>query len=100
MSNEKYPALTAKHVVNILNKAGFSFVRQSGSHAIYEKTVDGKIHLVVVPVHAKKDLKPKTLKSIISQSGMTKKEFYGHLSFIAILFGGFSKLISFGSLVR
>lgn len=82
MSKENYPALNAKQVIKILKRAGFSFVRQSGSHAIYEKEENGKIYTAVVPIHAKKDLKRKTLQSIISQSGMTKKQFFSHMSMI------------------
>lgn len=64
------PALNARKVVSILEKAGFIFIRQKGSHRIYKK---GN-RLLVVPFH-NKDLKKPTLKSIIEQSGMTVDEF-------------------------
>ncbi|MBI4137766.1 MAG: type II toxin-antitoxin system HicA family toxin [Candidatus Sungbacteria bacterium] len=66
----KRPAVTARGIVRVLEKAGFSFVRQKGSHQIY---VRGN-QAVVVPYH-NKDLRKRTLRHIIKQSGMTPKEF-------------------------
>lgn len=66
----KLPALKSKQVIKVLEKAGFVFARQKGSHAIYVKDNLG----VTIPIH-NKDLKKGTLKSIIKQSGMTVDEF-------------------------
>lgn len=63
----KLPALKPREVVKALEKAGFVFERQKGSHKIYVK---GKIG-VTVPYH-NKDLKSGTLKHIIKQSGIVK----------------------------
>lgn len=95
MSKDSYPALNAKQVIKLLKKAGYCFVRQSGSHAIYEKEVNGKICAVVVPIHVKKDLKSGTLKNIITQSGMTKKEFYGYLGLTFALLSGLERIMFF-----
>ncbi len=67
------PALTARDVIKVARKLGFQFDRQSGSHAVY-------IHLekklrIVIPIHPGKDIKPKTLKGIIDDMGMTMDEF-------------------------
>ena len=66
----KLPALTSKEVIRALERAGFQFVRQKGSHRIYIKENIG----VTVPYH-NKDLKPATLKHIIRQSGIDLKDF-------------------------
>lgn len=66
----KLPALKSKQVIKVLEKAGFAFARQKGSHAMYVKENLG----VTIPIH-NKELKKGTLKSIIKQSGMTVDEF-------------------------
>ena len=66
----KLPALKPKEIIKVLEKAGFSFGRQKGSHRIYVKENIG----VTIPFH-KKDLKKGTLRHIIKQSGLTVGEF-------------------------
>lgn len=66
----KLPALKPKEVIKVLEKAGFSFVRQKGSHRIYIKENIG----VTIPFH-NKDLKRGTLRHIIKQAGLTTEEF-------------------------
>ena len=66
----KLPALKPKAADKVLRKAGFSFIRQKGSHRIYIK--ENKI--IVVPWH-NKDLKRGTLRHIIKQSGLNPREF-------------------------
>ena len=64
------PACTPANVIRALERAGFLFVRQKGSHRMYIKG-----HLsVVIPYH-NKDLKKGTLKNIIKQSGLTLEKF-------------------------
>ena len=66
----KLPVLKPREVIAALERAGFVFERQKGSHRIYVK---GNL-AVTVPYH-NKDLKPKTLKHIIKQSGLELSEF-------------------------
>ena len=66
----KFPALTPRKVIKVLEKAGFVFKRQKGSHRLYAK---GR-RQVTIPYHHK-DLKTPTVNSIIEQSGLTKEEF-------------------------
>jgi len=66
----KLPALTAKDVIRVLEKAGFSFVRQKGSHCIYVRGAIG----VTIPYHFG-DLRKATLHKIIKQAGFTTEEF-------------------------
>lgn len=66
----KFPALKPKQVEKALEKAGFLFVRQSGSHKIYVK---GK-YCITLPWH-NKDMKIGTVKNIVKQSGLTTEAF-------------------------
>ena len=66
----KLPVLTAKEVIRALEKAGFSFVRQKGSHRIFVKASVG----VTVPYHSG-DLRKNTLHQIIQQAGLTPEKF-------------------------
>jgi predicted RNA binding protein YcfA (HicA-like mRNA interferase family) len=58
----KLPRLTARQIVAVLEKIGFSLARQSGSHMIYKNSAGKR---VTVPFHASKILHPKVLKSIL-----------------------------------
>ena len=53
----KLPRLTARQIIAVLERSGFSLARQSGSHIIY-KNAAGK--RVTVPFHASKILIPKS----------------------------------------
>lgn len=63
----------ARDVVRALKKLGFRFIRQSGSHAIYEK--DSHDPIASVPVHPTQEIKKGTLGNIISASGVDADEF-------------------------
>lgn len=65
----RLPALRPRVVVGALERAGFSAVRQTGSHLQLKK---GHL-LVTVPMHAK-DLNPGTLHSILRQARLTPDE--------------------------
>ncbi len=66
------PKVTAANAIRVLERAGFSFARQSGSHKIY-KNKEGK--RATVPYHEGKVLHPKVLKSILRDSNLTIEEF-------------------------
>lgn len=70
--SEKLPKVTAAEAIMVLERAGFSFARQSGSHKIY-KDKEGK--RATVPYHVGKILHPKVLKSILRDSDLTIEEF-------------------------
>lgn len=53
-----------KELVKLLNEAGFLFVRQSGSHAIYKKHGS---KIIVVPLHSR-DIPTGTLNSILKDA--------------------------------
>ncbi|MFZ5517470.1 MAG: type II toxin-antitoxin system HicA family toxin [Candidatus Zhuqueibacterota bacterium] len=67
------PILNSRDVIKVVKQLGFKFDRQSGSHAVYIHPE--KKFRVVIPIHSGKDIKPKTLKGIISDIGVTLEEF-------------------------
>jgi predicted RNA binding protein YcfA (HicA-like mRNA interferase family) len=71
MSN--LPSVTAKDFIKVIEKLGFYFDRQKGSHAIYK---DNQGNRVVVPIHAGKDLKQGTLLGMIKDVGIDKEAFF------------------------
>jgi len=69
----KLPSIRARVLLKVARKIGFEFDRQAGSHAIYYRKTDKR--RIVVPVHASKDIKPKTLYGIITDMGLTIEQF-------------------------
>jgi len=69
---DKLPRVTAFQMTKVLERIGFSFVRQSGSHKIY-KNKEGK--RVTVPYHSKRILHPKVLKSILKDAELSLENF-------------------------
>ena len=70
--SSKLPRVTARQVIKVLEKIGFSLSRQSGSHKIY-KNSEGK--RVTVSYHSGKILHPKVLKSILRDADLSVDEF-------------------------
>jgi predicted RNA binding protein YcfA (HicA-like mRNA interferase family) len=68
----KLPRVTARKITGVLEKAGFSLARQSGSHMIY-KNASGR--RVTVPFHAQKILHPKLLRSILRDADIKPEDF-------------------------
>jgi predicted RNA binding protein YcfA (HicA-like mRNA interferase family) len=69
--SERLPRLTASEVIKALEKCGFIFTRQNGSHKIF-KNSEGK--RVTVPFHTNNILHPKLLKSILNEADLTVEE--------------------------
>jgi predicted RNA binding protein YcfA (HicA-like mRNA interferase family) len=76
----KYPPLTPAEVEKILERAGFTLKRTSGSHNQWEGTVKGMRRLVTVDQlsRSSETFGKKLMKSMIRQSGMTNDEFYSY----------------------
>jgi predicted RNA binding protein YcfA (HicA-like mRNA interferase family) len=55
-----------KELIKLLEKEGFVFLRQSGSHAIYKKSGH---KIIVVPIHSK-DIPTGTLHSLLKDAGL------------------------------
>ena len=64
----KLPRLTARQIVAVLEKVGFSLARQSGSHMIYKNSAGKR---ATIPYHASKILHPKVLKSILRDADIS-----------------------------
>lgn len=69
----KLPVVSGTEVVKGLTKVGFEVVGRSGSHVRLKKKLNGKVWIVIVPMH--KELAKGTLSSIIRQSGLIRDEF-------------------------
>ncbi len=68
---------TFRDVELFLRENGFGLVRTEGSHYHYLKMFDGKPHLVQVQYHGSNTaIKPRTMKSIIEQSGISKQQWF------------------------
>jgi predicted RNA binding protein YcfA (HicA-like mRNA interferase family) len=62
---------TYRDVVRFLRVHDFVILREGkGSHTLLVGTVSGTRHLVTVFYHAQKTFHPKTLKSMVRQSGI------------------------------
>jgi predicted RNA binding protein YcfA (HicA-like mRNA interferase family) len=64
--SERLPVITAKAMVAALLRAGFTEVRQRGSHRIFKHGS----RRAIVPMHGG-DLKPGTVKAILDSAGLT-----------------------------
>jgi predicted RNA binding protein YcfA (HicA-like mRNA interferase family) len=64
----RFPVLSGKDLIAILQRRGFIFSRQSGSHAIMRHP-DGRG--TTVPVHGKRDLGKGLLRQILRDCNMT-----------------------------
>jgi predicted RNA binding protein YcfA (HicA-like mRNA interferase family) len=69
----KLPAVNSKQIIRVLNKPGYLFLRQSGSHARYALP-DG-LRPVTVAIHSTKTIPPKTLRAILRQIDISVEEF-------------------------
>ena len=73
MTPPRLPPLKPRRVLRALKRAGFFVHHSSGSHHIL-KHPDNPTLRVTLPYH-NKDLKLRTLDSIVKQSGLTHEEF-------------------------
>jgi predicted RNA binding protein YcfA (HicA-like mRNA interferase family) len=70
----RLPVVSGRCTIQALTRAGFVADRITGSHYVLAFPGD-PTRTVTVPVHAGRDLKPGTLRSIIRQAGLTVDEF-------------------------
>jgi predicted RNA binding protein YcfA (HicA-like mRNA interferase family) len=71
--SQRLPAVKPKAVIRALQRAGFFIHHTTGSHHVL-KHPDKPDLRVTVPFH-NKDLKRKTLASIVDQAGYTSEQF-------------------------
>jgi predicted RNA binding protein YcfA (HicA-like mRNA interferase family) len=73
--NPKLPVATDKEVIRVARKLGFEFYRQAkGSHEIWVRRSDGS--RIIVPRHAGKTIKKRTMKRILEGLEILPEEFY------------------------
>jgi predicted RNA binding protein YcfA (HicA-like mRNA interferase family) len=65
--------ISGKEAAKILQKNGFIFARQRGSHTAWVNTAGLRKLTVIVPMH--KELKKSTIRSIAKQADMDTKGF-------------------------
>jgi len=64
---------TYKEVADFLKEHHFILNHIRGSHHFFVGSYKGVAHQVCVPFHGKDSIKPRTLKSIMLQSGIPKE---------------------------
>jgi predicted RNA binding protein YcfA (HicA-like mRNA interferase family) len=72
----KFPSLTPKKILRILERAGFEIDHITGSHYILFNPLTGK--RVTLPFHTK-DLPKGTINAIFKSAGITKKDLAKYL---------------------
>ena len=70
----RLPALRPAEVIRVLERNGFRLLRSTKHRTDTDDGAPPPPHLVTVPFHPR-DLKPRTLRSIIEQAGWTDEEF-------------------------
>lgn len=63
---------SAREVILRLKRLGFTLVSQKGSHIKMRGLREGKLQTAIIPNH--KEIASGTLKSILNQANVTKKE--------------------------
>jgi predicted RNA binding protein YcfA (HicA-like mRNA interferase family) len=68
----RLPGVRPQELIRALEKAGFEFVRQRGSHRTMNDPITDR--LVVVPIHPR-EVPRWLLKKIIKDAGLTEADF-------------------------
>ncbi len=71
-----YPPLTPREVIAILRARNFVLDHTHGGHEYYRGVIRDRTCLVTVSTHYRQ-LSVRLIKRMITQSGMTREEFYG-----------------------
>jgi len=69
----RLPVVTPRDAERVARKLGFVLHHQTGGHAIYYRESDRR--RAVIPVHPGRDLRPKTMRTIIASMGITVEDF-------------------------
>lgn len=65
---------SSKHIVKVLQKKGFIFISQRGSHAKYRVKIEVVTYTVIVPMN-KRQIPYGTFRSILRQSELREEDF-------------------------
>jgi len=69
--SDRLPWITAREIIRVLQRCGFTLSRSSGSHHIFKNAAGQR---VTVPFHAGKMLHPKVLQSIMCEMDLSVEE--------------------------
>jgi predicted RNA binding protein YcfA (HicA-like mRNA interferase family) len=64
----RFPQVSSREVIRLLERHGFTLDRQSGSHAVYRHR-DGR--WTTVPIHGKRDIGRGLLRRILKDASLT-----------------------------
>lgn len=67
--------MKVRELMRILERSGFRFIRQSGSHRRFRGAVDGRTRMVTIPGADGDDVPKGTFGSIRRQSGLPARLF-------------------------
>lgn len=73
----RLPRISSKEAIRTLEKMGFRQVRQTGSHVVMKKEIEGINVGCVVPLH--RELKVGTLSGILKQAKIAPESFIENL---------------------
>ena len=65
---------SSRYISRVLEREGFVFISQRGSHAKYRKRVTASVHTVIVPAN-RKEIPHGTFCSILRQAHLTEEDF-------------------------
>lgn len=63
---------SSRQVIKSLERIGFDFISQKGSHVKVRRTYRGKVYTAIIPLQ--KEIALGTLHSILKQAGITREE--------------------------
>jgi predicted RNA binding protein YcfA (HicA-like mRNA interferase family) len=66
------PGVSGRELIRALRRAGFTELRQKGSHVSLEKRTPDGYWRTVVPLH--REIRPGTMSDILNQSGLSKED--------------------------
>lgn len=69
----RFPVVSGREAIRALERAGFQFVDQEGSHVKLKRFAPEKTYIAIVPLH--RELARRTLMSILKQAGLTIEQF-------------------------
>jgi len=72
------PILSGRDMIAALERAGFTVVRQRGSHVVLKKRTESGDIGCVVPLH--RELATGTVRGILRQARIQPEDFLAHLS--------------------
>lgn len=68
-----FPSGKEKEFIKVVQKLGFYFDHQKGSHSIYKHNDECRVFILI---HSGKDLKQGTLMGMIQDTGIDKEAFF------------------------